>query len=481
MPSVVYSACSQKFLGLGAQITGFVIGNELSLIVGNSNAIVSLEDDVLFNSQAIVTNTETIVAAGITVYSGRVFFGNMTLDGSMDRLATIHSSPSQTLHLTMTNEADIRFDAGSTELKPTDTLRVFGINNTILVSETLTVSGTIVLQPFGELTFIFDDFADDPKIIFNTDFNLTLSPNTRLVFQGNGTVEFKDGFSIFMDSSGGQDKPELIIKDSASFTISAPAGVTSSTTTVSGKGVLFIDSGGEVRIDSRRHLILGGQGTNVDDLDIIVDRAGVLKANEIAGQISMHNTVGTLDFEQGGRLEVVEGAVIEINALDRATSSGNISSWKIDTDGQMIINGELIIGENADEATFDWDSRRSSISGTGVVTLAEQLEFAGQPLGVFRYFDSTSITAELLVRQIVNTVNVLSDSTVFTNFSGANILRIKSTDVLGLPASSIILKQLRDPESSTGTDRIINEISTAVLGITGRGDPFRYLSSGARI
>ena len=89
---------------------------------------------------------------------------------------------------------------------------------------------------------------------------------------------------------------------------------------ITGQGIIIIDDGAEIRIDSARQLIIGGRGItgvplDIDDIDIVIDRYGIIKAAEANAKITIHNMLGTLSFEQGAGLAIADGATIEINSL----------------------------------------------------------------------------------------------------------------------------------------------------------------------
>ncbi len=493
-------------LGLGAEIIGFQPEDILGEITINANninynsqVILTNADNIVYNSQTILTNRDNIgynsqailsLSDSIYIeYLDRVFGsfgGNIVLDHSLDKRASISNVVAETLHLTMTNEAKVRFDSGSTSLKVTDTIRVFGINNSILVSDTLTIDGNLILQPFSELIFEFDDFGEDPTIIFNTDFNLTLSPNTRLVFSGNGTVVFRDNFSLSLEGPSDNQKPKLVFTNSAFLTIAAPeSGVVSSKMNITGQGIIIIDDGAEIRIDSARQLIIGGRGItgvplDIDDIDIVIDRYGIIKAAEANAKITIHNMLGTLSFEQGAGLAIADGATIEINSLNGVSSPGVISDILFINDGHLNIDGTFILGENANDNTINWDSRRSFIEGTGLVQFANQTAFAGQPIGNNRNF-ARDTYAEVIVRELTNTVNGLLYSTVFWDRADKQYLRVKSSQFLDVLSSAVKIVELRGANSFTGQDIVVGEDATGIDGYTGTRRRFRIISpSGLR-
>jgi hypothetical protein len=407
-------------------------------------------------------------------------------------LWNFNSGLTNLISLTLADGARLALADTHVDLQISDTLWVHGEDNQFEVTRTFSILGTLYIKAGAELTFVFNDQADDATIYFkNVNNTLALRPNARLAFSGNGTVEYRDGFIIDMQGNSETDKPQFAVIDSAVSTVQAPAdGYGPSHMYLQGVGSILIDNGGEFNVDAHRQLIVGGQGVGTDDFTIKVDRNGIFKASGDGARISIYKTTGTIRVKKKGALIAGEGGTFEINAYEPKeeqrganANGGAITSFVLESDGALDIRegGTLILGENADGSVFAWDSRGADFTGTGVVKLAEQLTFQGQLVGVQKVFKDDQMTAETVVRSLVNTVAELRQSSVMQYRTGYLRLRIKDSAWVSGGSTyyaSAYAVPILDLEAG---DVIQRDTRAGVGGKNSGNDPIRFDLSGNRL
>lgn len=410
-------------------------------------------------------------------------YSDILLDSGTIEDVLFHSSLA--LSLTMSDGAIVRLCKEDTELKITDTLATYGSNNLIEVSNTLTINGIITMERDSELTFKFDDQAENPLVVLTSLFNVGIPPGGKLTFAGKGKVIFENGYTVTLNSLDISDPAEFSLKNSAVSIVRATnANPTApGTVKINGRGTFFIDTGAELKSTANKRWIIGGRGASVDTINILVDRGGILRSTGSNGRISIYDMTGTIDLESGGRMSIGNGSYIEVNSSNKIAAGGLISSFKIDTEGYINVsqNGQLILGENDSNTVFNWDSRGGNITGIGTIKLAEQPNFAGQPLGFNKLWENSVIDMEHVVREIVNTAKDLGAngySTVFTHANGTNKLRVKdSTRLTDLRQTAVIRANVPIVNLRPG-DLTDGENNDFVTGFDATGKPFQVNNVG---
>ena len=399
--------------------------------------------------------------------------GNIYFTDGTSRLTMNNSGIINIITINLNDGATIILGDVPIELPANENININGENNYINITNRFTITGNLVFAEGSELTFVFNDLADNPVVYFNRS-SLSLPKNAKMSFSGNGTVIFKDGFVLNMNGTNNTDRPELSFFHSASGTIEAAARRGSiSKFYIRGYGTIFLDSGGEINIGTSRHLIIGGRGVGLDNFVIYADRGAAIKAIGYRAFVSIFQATVSMDFEQRASLVAGQQGVVAINANARTLqpAGGALSSLTFDTDGALNsrVNGTIVFGENTGSTPFIWSSKGGDVYGEGEIMLAEQNTFDGIGKGVERIFNSNSITAEELVRRLVNLKknSILPQSANFERFGGNQYVRIKSSTILGLVAALVPIRQLNNQTilgETSVSDVIISEDPTSVGG-----------------
>ncbi|HBS48467.1 TPA: hypothetical protein DEO28_01025 [Candidatus Dependentiae bacterium] len=427
---------------------------------------------------------------GITI-SFTPDFGGIYFTDATSKIQNLDDSNLATLiTLTLSGGVNLTLYDDYVELPAADTLWIIGTTNTIKVENTFVIYGTLSFTDSAELIFEFDDQGENPIIYFNNS-SQTLPDNAHLMFKGNGTVVFQDGFQIIFSSTGGNARPKFELSGNASMklgpSLSTP-NPTISKVYFKNKGIIAVDDGAEILAENNRHLFIGGNGSTTDDFNILIDREGSLKSIGRYGTISMYKATLNLDFEQGGVLMAFDNGAVEINALNGAVSTGgNLQNLKFDTDGLMNIrtNGNFILGENLSSdsqitTSINFSTQGGDVYGDGTLQFAGQSAFRGKLLGVGRIFEGT-LSAEEIVRRIVNQSSVLNQSAQFEDQSGTQRLRIKNSFFRHISPSSIAITGYSGAAPMRVGDIISGESANDVSGkntVTNRS--FKYDLSGRR-
>lgn len=462
-----------------------VLDGDYSLTVGT----------ILFKDTVTITGTFTFgfnssQNSTIDTYSTLIFDGGSTYSfGAIGTQGIIYyelgaelvtgegSIASSVISMTFIGGTVIVLGDTHITLASTDVINIIGSNNEIHVTNIFTIQGNLDFAEGGELTFVFDDQGDNPTVVFDRA-GLTLPKNARLAFRGNGSVVFSDGFVLTMNGTIDTDRPEINFIESATATIAASTTGNISRVYFRGYGTIFLDSGGEIRADTMKHWTIGGAAT--DNFVIFVDRGASIRAIGANSRISIYLATVSMDFEQRGSLVAAFQGVVEINALMNSPAGGTLTSLTFDTDGALNSRkgGVIVIGENTNSATFNWNSKGGDVFGEGEIMLAEQNAFSGIGKGVGRIFSNTAITTEELVRRLVNLKNpdsVLPQSTVFENVDGDQYIRIKNSTFLNVAVSAVPIRKLSSGDNVTG------ETARSIGGLnTNKNRRFEYDLDGTR-
>ncbi|MCK4265429.1 hypothetical protein KAW80_03665 [Candidatus Babeliales bacterium] len=433
-------------------------------IASNSQAVITNADNILYNSQAIVTNADNILYNSLTIISIAIPLipidlhnasGVIVLDKQIGINFTVH--PALALHLTLSKESVAFARDEETELKITDSIQVKGRNNVIDLINTFTISGNILFEPDSELIFEFNDRGDNPTVYLAN--NITVSPNSRLAFKGKGTLKLKDGVNIIFEGNDTLSSSELWFENRALMILEENATVTLRGATSLGFGELHVVHGGEIRVRSDRHLIIGTAET--DTFRIFVDDNGMIKVGGDNSYISLQKTTVDLDFEQSGLLFVQDGGTFEVNAIRGNASAGRVGSWEFGEGGILSVDegGVLIIGENLAGTSFNWDNtggnilEDTKILSNGSVRLLSESGFIGLlPKQSFALSNATALqlVSALLQRATLKDIQDedadLSISVLFIDSDGNRKVRLSSGQIVTLSDGAVVIKD----DSTTG-------------------------------
>ena len=403
---------------LNARITSTmndVWGNILTTSFNYDSRIISLEEAVF----------------GINLYNAN---GNIILNQDKGVDFTVHASLA--LSLTLSNESAVYMYDESTELKLSDTIYVIGRNNTIDVTKTLTINGLINFDTGGELIFNFDDKYENPIVYFGRD--LTLPELSRLAFANKGTAVFKDGTTIHFDSSVDANRPALAVTNNATLMIDERlSGHSESSLTLRGLGIISI-IGGEIFIDSLKHLIIGGGDTTTDRFDIYGDSGGALSLLGVGSKISIHKAYVNLDFEQAGIIYIGQYGTFEINSLDLVSSPGTLNNFKFILNGELWIynDGKFVLGDNISDSVINLNTTGATIGGYGVLQYLTSSSFSGR-----LYENNTkelSVTAKNLISNLLQRQTNLTTSVLFWDANGNQKVRLFNGNIATLDAADLV-------------------------------------------
>jgi len=432
-----------------------IADNSAAIVAGSGGGAGTLPTE---NSNAIINIFNTVIGYDLPDASGDIY-----IDGDIINNFTINTSLS--LGLTVSGGATINVADTPVELKCTDTIYVIGRDNVIDVSNIFDVNGTISFAHGSELIFQFNDKGDERLVRF-CDGTCTvtyqvLARDSRLAFREQGRVIACDGMVFTFDGTQNSDKPQFVLKRGAQFLLGADNADADDegTVTFNGKGIIWIDQGGELHVDNDRHLIIGGD-LNTCDIDILVDDEGLLSINGTDALMSIHATRCTMDFDQGGELSIGTGGKLEINALDGSASAGLLTSWIFDDGGVLNIDvgGEILLGDNSANTPISFDNTNGMIMADpivtfdntrgreirhGVITLLSDTNFSGVISG--QRISGVAFTAETLVSSLVQRIVAvdgqqlrLNVSTLFVDANGNDKIRLRNGAIATLVEGDII-------------------------------------------
>ena len=424
------------------------------LSLSNSQTILTITDNINYNSQAIVTIAgDILIPVDLSDASGVIILDH-------ERGVNFNVHPALSLHLTLSDASEVLSKDLDTSLKITDSIQIKGRDNVIDVSQTFTLLGSLLFEPNSELTFRFNDKGDRPRVYLSN--SITISADSRLVFKNIGEFLVKDGESISFEG-GLVNLSELSVEDRAYFHIEEnltdTAVVTFKGTLPSGDGRISMLNGGTIEIEDSRHLIIGNAVT--DNFDIVASDNGLLKVAGMAARISLQLATMRLIFELGGTLLVRDGGVFEVNSLNDVAAAGNIGTWLFNDNGVLDIgeNGIFSLGENISANSFNFKAiggiinTSPSILLNGKVGLLSETAFIG--MISHRPFELTSVSAielvsgllqRALLQDIQSTQANLSVSVLFIDSLGVHKVRLNNGQIASLDSGDIITRD----DSTTG-------------------------------
>ena len=335
------------------------------------------------------------------------------------------------LNLTLRGNTKLIQGEQAVHLKSTDVLNVAGKKNKVIVNGAFILNGTLLFEPGAELTFKFDDHADDPSVTLDLVQVLELDPSTKLQFVGNGTVYLGDGACIVMQGTSLIDKPEIVFSDLVTVKLlgyDVPVKVT-------GNGRCVFDSGASLVVGAGQQLIFGESES--DKISISCNRMAAWQIVGKNARVSLQKGSYSLVFDYNARLAIKDGATFEINCNAGQMAPGTLTRLIFDNDSHLRIRtgGTLLIGRNVGDTPFVCDLQEALISssgGRGIVHLLEpaaSIPFAGRIAPVALLDESIGkmhreIKAAQLVQALVQQQpETLRSSTVFIDANGNRVLR----------------------------------------------------------
>ena len=382
-----------------------------------------------------ILNGHIIEVGGSVIGSNKYdSYGLISLDKKRGNNFTIHKD--YPLNLTLSNESCLYLANEDTEFKSTDKILVSGSKNQIVVTKTLIINGELEFEPNSELIFSFGDDVNNSTIYIGSDLNL--KPGCRLVFQKKGNVVFKDGTILNFNGNSEDDKSYIIFKDSVKGFIENPAlHKDKSNVFFEGNGKLLIRSGAEICIKDSQHLIFGGD-IEKDNIDILIDRNGILKLDGLGAMVSIHNMISNVYIAQSGTLLVGKGAIFEINSLNEVAFPGLLNSCLFEKEAILIIEkeGKIVLGKNKSDAMTNWRNEGSVVIGDGVLQYLDEPDFAGVILD--RRINSGDLTILQIISHLLQRHKMLKHSTLFYDVDSNKKVRLASGVIASLGPGDIV-------------------------------------------
>jgi hypothetical protein len=424
----------------------------------------------LLRSVPLVTLPDQFDLRVNNILSWRHARGTFMVDGGMLENFGIKSGVQVQMYLG--NNAIIQTSEPVT-FDSTDKIYVYGKNNIISVAKALTMHGTLVFDVGAELTFEFDEGAQDPWIEFSSSVmkQLELASNAKLIFKGKGTVFVNNGFEFVLNGdSQALDYPLLAFQDSAILTLRSTGEVT-----IGGTGQILFDNAALLKVGAGQHVVVGAAGT--DTLDFLVDRHGTIRVDTLDtpgatenARLSFKRATYNLDFERGGSAFIGQNGILEINALNGTWISGLLQTFTIGFGGTLFVDvgGTLAMFPNKkDQAThaetlFSWVATGGTFAGDGVIKLANT-ELAGQR--ACTPASNAQLDMQSFVLSAINQNQDLTVSTYFITGDNQKKLRAKTGAIVDL---------LSDDEISR------DDATTGVVYGYNRGNLFTISPDGKR-
>jgi len=383
------------------------------------------------------------------------------------------------LNISMFDGATITQGNQDTTLKSCDIINVVGRNNKIVVTETFTIDGKVLLDDDAELIICFESKTGErPKVVWSVMNPPTFGSGNRIEFRGHGIVEFEDGNTITFAAAPGADRPLFVVNDSASLRAAAGDPIL-----FDGNGVIMIDHGAELRAQAGSHFIFGNSIVT-DRFDILVDRGAVIRADALddltkEAKISFQHARYTIDVEQGSSLSIGNGGVVEFNALNgEPASRGHLESLTFNGNGifEIATGGTLIFARNVLPVSLGgggitrtaWNNLAGRVVGGGVVQLGGT-EFAGLLQEVIT--SEVQLSAEEFVHLFANTAPGLAATGGATSFASA-LTAADGTPKLRLRNGLIV--------DLLAGDEIRNESASGLVYGVNSGKAFHYDLNGVR-
>ena len=400
--------------------------------------------------------------------SGFDSLGNIVLENTTMTNFTVKESAALNLSLVSGSAIKLR-SAEATTFKSGDVLNVQGKGNEIWVSNTLNINGDLCFEADSQLTIklVTDDakvvFGANSVIDLELNVEFSIEGNGRVEF-GDGSVINLKGTRVYPEQY-----PSLIIKDRAKITPASGGAVTikgigNLIVLDSGKIIAQATDGNKTWIfgDSfvdKIHTSVIGTG--------MMQLSG---SGDYKGRLSIQNTEATISVLQGGIIDVDDGGWLEINSNNGIISKGEFTSFEIDSGCFLYLSGtgKLTFADNLGARTTSWNSKNAIIRGDGFVgfvsgtpaTGYSNLSFTGkiQSDNSNILFKDDSIYPSNLVRRLINESSDLIAAVQFTNEENKQILRLKNGKQIEVVSGDILLS-----EDQSGNVRGMNSDDIEVL------------------
>jgi len=211
----------------------------------------------------------------------------------------------------------------------------------------------------------------DPTVYGNGGV-IDLPNGSRLIFDGDGTVELKNGVMFRMMGTYGDpnqsDWPSLITQNLTIMTLDQNA-----TVSVVGVGNFIIRSNGTLRVDKPESKLTFGGNFATDEIIFDADFDSNITIDDPIARISFYNGIFDIIFDNHSTMHILQG-ILELNMLYGMLpggSSGYIRKWHVINGAELDIqkNGTagavLSIAPNRNDQPVDFDSHSGFICAGG--------------------------------------------------------------------------------------------------------------------
>jgi len=230
-----------------------------------------------------------------------------------------------------------------------------------------------------------------PSLIFPDSTKVELPTGSRMIFQGEGVVDLRDGVEFTsVDGTTGDPTllpacayPHIIIEERAMMIPAANAEVLFS-------GWLNFDvrDAGKLLLNQEdSHVVFGSDSligalfpggptifdlTTAQQINVLADAVGSVIVDEIDSRISFQRGIFNVDFSRNSLLSILNGTV-EFNSNDGVYQPGNLSTFIFSEGSNLEVQrgvegatgGLLRFSPNLDNSLTYWDNRTGVIDGGG--------------------------------------------------------------------------------------------------------------------
>jgi len=274
-----------------------------------------------------------------------------------------------------------------------------------------------------------------PRLIFDANNlpggEVQLVQAARMVFQGEGIVELRDGVSFnFGNELLKANWPHVVVEERAMM-----IPVENATVSFYGRSKIKVRDAGMILLDEESHIIFGNVET--DEFDIDVDAVGSIIVNHPDALITFQRSIFDIHFSRLSLLSILQGRV-EFNSNKDFYEPGTLSSLKFSEGANLEVqrpDGLLRLSPNLDDSLVDFDNRTGVVDGGGH-------KMFGSGNVQFIDFDNGINTTLRLQENFFQ-----SEDTIVEMFLELALV-LKSTEAIIYPSDINILVRLGDSEQT---------------------------------
>ncbi len=400
-----------------------------------------------------------------------VMAGNLVLKDSYGhRYTNFRISETRDLNVTFSDGVEVVQGPVDTVLKYDDVINVVRGTvqkpNTLKLSHNMALDGLLMLDDNAVMCFEFAPDTDPISLTIGSDLLVSCGECSTIIFRGNGTVIMPESFTL----SFGETHSTLCIGAGTTLLMSEGQALT-----LVGKGTVLCQDGGKIVISNASDVCCGVSSS--DDITLRAKNGGTVCVGDVVdtdnglSYLSFPLMRGELDFSDGGRLVIANDGRVECNGRYGAYLGGVIRSLNFSDGGLLYIasQGLLNVGSNSTGDGINLYVHGATISGNGCIGKIGT-EYIGK---IQQNLDSKErLTADQLVRALIQTQSNLLYATLFVDSDNNRILRSRNGTLVEIGVNEVIVGE--EPISVGSSEyRVVG-----YNGLTGRR--FWYSENGVR-